>query len=69
MGAPVFLVCYIGHKLWTRNWKLFKKVEDIDIDTHRMICDPELLALEDLEDKERYQKAPIWKKILIKCFD
>ena len=69
LGAPVFLVCYIGHKLWTRNWKLFKKVEDIDIDTHRMICDPELLALEDLEDKERYQKAPIWKKILIKCFD
>ncbi|CEP20447.1 PUT4 [Cyberlindnera jadinii] len=28
-----FLVFYIGHKVWTRNWRLFYKVEDIDVTT------------------------------------
>ncbi|KAI5957301.1 GNP1 [Candida jiufengensis] len=69
LGAPVFLVCYIVHKLWTRNWKLWKPVQDIDVDKDRVIYDPELLELENLEDRERYIKAPFWKKILIICFD
>lgn len=69
LGAPVFLVCYLAHKIWTKNWKLYKKVEDIDVDTDRVIHDPEILALERLEEKERYQKAPIWKKLLIICFE
>ncbi|EMG49240.1 putative glutamine permease [Candida maltosa Xu316] len=69
LGAPVFLICYIGHKLWTRDWRLYRKASEIDIDTDRVIYDPEILALEKLEEKERYQKAPFWKKILIICFE
>ncbi|RCK66052.1 General amino acid permease AGP1 [Candida viswanathii] len=69
LGAPVFLVCYLGHKIWTKNWKLGKRVEDIDVDTGRVVYDPEILALEKLEEKERFKRAPIWKKILIICFE
>lgn len=69
LGGPVFLICYIGHKLWTKNWKLYKKVEDIDVNKDRVVKDTEILHLENLEDKERYEKAPLWKKILIICFD
>ncbi|KAI5961900.1 GNP1 [Candida pseudojiufengensis] len=69
LGAPVFVVCYIIHKIWTRNWKLYKPVSQIDVNKDRIIYDPELLELENLEDLERYKKAPFWKKILIICFD
>ncbi|WLF78653.1 amino acid transporter [Lodderomyces elongisporus] len=69
LGAPVFLLCYIVHKVWTRNWKLGKKVSDIDVNKDRVIYDPEILELENEEDKERYKRAPFWKKALIVCFD
>lgn len=69
LGAIVLLVFYVGHKLYTRNWKLYIKVQDIDIDADRTIYDPEILELENLEIKQRYQNAPFWKKVLITCFD
>ena len=69
LGAPVMLLCYVCHKLYTRNWRLWKPVEEIDVNKDRVIYDPEILELQNLEDKERYNKAPIWKKILIVCFD
>lgn len=69
LGAVVLLVFYVGHKLYTRNWSLYIKVQDIDIDADRTIYDPEILELENLESKQRFKKAPFWKKILIYCFD
>ncbi|KAI5963993.1 hypothetical protein CANMA_003590, partial [Candida margitis] len=69
LGAPVMLLCFIGHKLYTRNWRLWKPVDEIDVDKDRVIYDAEILELQNLEDKERYNKAPFWKKILIVCFD
>ncbi|KAG7663809.1 AGP1 [[Candida] subhashii] len=69
LGAIVFILCYVVHKVWTKNWKLFKRVDEIDIDTDRVIYDKEILDLENLEDKERYERAPFWKKALITCFD
>ncbi|KAI5957858.1 GNP1 [Candida theae] len=69
LGAPVMVVFFICHKLYTRNWRLWKPVEEIDINLERVIYDPEILELQNLEEKERYNKAPFWKKILIVCFD
>ena len=69
LGAPVMLLCYVCHKLYTRNWRLWKPVEEIDVNKDRVIYDPEVLELQNLEEQERYNKAPIWKKILIVCFD
>lgn len=69
LGVPFLLVCYIGHKLWTKNWSWYIKVEDIDVDEGRTFYDPEMLELDKLEQKERFARAPWWKKALIFCFD
>jgi amino acid transporter len=45
-----FLVFYVGHKIWTRNWKLFYKVEEIDVTT----------GLEEAEEEAR-ESEPILK--------
>lgn len=68
LGVPFLLVFYLGHKIWTKNWKLYIKTEDIDLDTDRTMYDPEILELEKLEEKESYKKAPWWKKLIIICF-
>lgn len=69
LGAPVMLFLYVAHKLYTRNWRLWIPVEEIDVNLDRVIYDPEVLELQNLEEQERYKKAPFWKKILIVCFD
>lgn len=61
LGAPVFLVCYLAHKIWTKNWKLYKKVEDIDVDTDRVIHDPEILALERLKKRKDIKRRQFGK--------
>ena len=69
LGAVFFLVFYVGHKLYTRKWTLYKSASEIDVDKDRVIYDPEILELENLEIEERYKNAPIWKKILLSMFD
>jgi Amino acid transporters len=69
LGAVFFLVFYVGHKLYTRKWTLYKSASEIDVDKDRVIYDPEILDLENLEIEERYKNAPIWKKILLCMFD
>lgn len=62
-GAIVLIVFYVGHKLWTRNWKLYLKVEDIDINADRTIFDEEILAMEREEQKLKYQNGSIFYKL------
>lgn len=69
LGAVFLLVFYVGHKLYTRKWTLYKSASEIDVDKDRVIYDPEILDLENLEIEERYKNAPIWKKILLCMFD
>lgn len=69
LGVPFILVCYAGHKIYSKNWQFMIPIKDIDIDEGRTIYDPEVLELERLEEKESYKKAPFWKKALIVCFD
>lgn len=64
LGACVFLLFYIGHKLYTRNWSLWIKVEDIDINADRTIFDQELLDLQRQEEAERFKNYSIFKKAL-----
>lgn len=68
LGVIVVIVFYIGHKLCTRKWSPYIKVEDIDLDSDRTIYDPEILELEREEEKQRFKNFPIWKKILKVCF-
>lgn len=69
LGVPFLIAFYVAHKLWTRNWKLWKSVEEIDLDGGRVIYDPEIIELERLEDEQRFKNANFLKKIYIFCLD
>lgn len=56
LGAVVLILFWVGHRLWTRNWKPWIRIEDIDLDTDRTIFDQEMLNLERQEDAERFRQ-------------
>lgn len=63
LGACVFLLFYCGHKLWTRNWKLWIKVKDIDVFSNRSTFDEELLRLEREEADQKFRNASVFGKV------
>lgn len=69
LGVPVLFILYFAHKLWTKNWKLYKRVDEIDLDTGMVYYDPEILELEKLEEQQRFKNANFLKKIYIFCLD
>ena len=63
LSVPFILVCYVGHKLWTRDWKLFIRAKDIDIDTGRRELDLDLVKQEVAEEKAYYASLPIYRRV------
>lgn len=63
LSAPVVLVFYIGHKLWKRNWRLYIRARDIDIDTGRRELDLDLLKQEIAEEKAQMAAKPFYIRI------
>ncbi|EGW32470.1 uncharacterized protein SPAPADRAFT_61539 [Spathaspora passalidarum NRRL Y-27907] len=63
LAAPIVLVMYIGHKIWTRNWSLYIKAEDMDVTTGRVVVDTELLAQEEFEAAEAWKAKPLYHRI------
>lgn len=64
LAAVVLIIFWVGHKLWTRNWRLWIKIEDIDVDTDRVMFDQELLNLERQEDAERFKQKNFFMKAI-----
>ncbi|KAK6458337.1 high-affinity glutamine permease [Scheffersomyces xylosifermentans] len=64
LGAIVLILFYLGHKIYTKNWKLYIKVEDMDIYTSRTIFDEEVLNLEKQEELEKFQRHSFFRKTL-----
>mmetsp|Transcript_2822 Transcript_2822/g.2746 ORF Transcript_2822/g.2746 Transcript_2822/m.2746 type:complete len:573 (+) Transcript_2822:135-1853(+) len=64
LAACVLIVFYVGHKLWTRNWKLYFKTKDIDINTDRVIFDEEVLNLEKQEYQEKLKSSPFYVRVI-----
>ncbi|GEQ68118.1 hypothetical protein JCM33374_g1785 [Metschnikowia sp. JCM 33374] len=70
LTVPFTLVCYIGHKLWTRSWSTFYiKTEDIDIFTGRTILDAEVLQLDREEKQQKLASAKWWNKPFVWFFN
>ncbi|AMD19255.1 HBR354Wp [Eremothecium sinecaudum] len=63
LSFPIFLVCYVGHKLYTRNWRLLTKTADIDLDSGRRQVDIDILQLEKEQEKEQIAKQSFLKRI------
>lgn len=60
LSLPVVLVMYIGHKCYKRNWKLFIRAENIDIDTGRREVDIENLKVELAEERAVLASKSLW---------
>ena len=58
LSFPIVLACYIGHKIYKKNWKLCIKAEDMDIDTGRKEVDLELLRQEIAEERAILASKP-----------
>ena len=63
LGAVVILIFYVGHKLYTRNWKLCVKLEDIDLDSGRRSFDLDLIRAEIEEEKAANKAKPLYKRL------
>lgn len=68
LGGVVIFVFYVGHKIWTRNWRFLVPLEEIDINADRVLFDKEILELEKNEEKEAFKQANIFKKIRLILF-
>lgn len=68
LGVVFVIVFYFGHKIYTWNWTFLIKLEDIDLDSDRTIYDQEILELEKLEERERYQSYSLPRKVFHKLF-
>lgn len=64
LGAVVFLAFYIGHKIWTRNWRWYVPIAEIDIYTDRTMFDEEVLKMERDEELTKWNNASIVKKAI-----
>lgn len=64
LAAPILIALYIGYGIWKKEWKLFNRAKDIDIDSHRQVFDEDLLRQEDEETKEKLRNGPYWKRAL-----
>lgn len=64
LAAPIVLVLYVGHKIWTRNWKMYIKAEDMDLLTGRNEIDMDVAMQDHYDEKQRWKQKPWWYKAL-----
>lgn len=60
LSLPIVLAFYAFHKVWKKNWKLYIKAEDMDIDTGRREVDLDLLKQEIAEEKAAIAARAWW---------
>lgn len=63
LGFPVVLFFYICHKLYRRNWRLYIRAKDIDIDTGRRDLDLDLLRQELAEERAFIAAKPFYARV------
>lgn len=56
----VIMAFYIGHKIWTKNWKFMHRARDIDVDAGRRELDLDLVKQEVAEEKARIAALPFY---------
>ncbi|EGV64053.1 glyceraldehyde-3-phosphate dehydrogenase 1 [Yamadazyma tenuis] len=63
LAVPVVILFYVGHKLWTKNWKLYFRASEIDIDTGRRELDLDLLKQEIAEERAYIASKPLYYRL------
>ncbi|CCH41813.1 putative histidine permease [Wickerhamomyces ciferrii] len=60
LAFPVVIAFYIFHKIWKKNWSLFVRAKDMDIDSGRAEHDLDLLKQEIAEEKAFVASKPLY---------
>lgn len=60
LSLPIFLAFYFFHKVWKKNWKLYIKADEMDIDTGRKMVDLDSLRREIAEERAAIAARPFW---------
>ncbi|ODQ81164.1 hypothetical protein BABINDRAFT_6992 [Babjeviella inositovora NRRL Y-12698] len=63
LAMPVILGFYVAHKIWSKNWKLYIRWEDMDIDTGRRDLDLDLLKQELASEKAALAAKPWYYRV------
>ncbi|ODV78641.1 general amino acid permease [Suhomyces tanzawaensis NRRL Y-17324] len=58
LGLPVLIASWLFYKFWKKDWTLFVRAKDIDVDTGRPNIDLDLLQQEIAEDKAKLAEKP-----------
>lgn len=64
LGLPVVLASWIFYKVWKREWRLFIRAKDIDIDTGRANVDLDVLQQELAEERAALAERPFY----VRCY-
>lgn len=64
LSFPILIVCYFGHKIYTRDWRLLVKLEDMDLDTGRKQVDLNLRRQEMKIEQETLAKRSFLTRFL-----
>ncbi|AQZ13811.1 hypothetical protein BZL39_F04410 [Zygosaccharomyces parabailii] len=60
LSLPILIVCYAGHKMYTRNWKLLVPPKEMDVQSGRKKVDIEHNRQEKQIEAELVAKKPLW---------
>ncbi|ODV75632.1 amino acid permease [Cyberlindnera jadinii NRRL Y-1542] len=63
LGMVVAIVFYLIHKVYHKNWRLFRSAEEIDLVRGRKIFDADVIAQENAEDAEQLRNSPLHVRI------
>ncbi|XBW37375.1 hypothetical protein QEN19_002955 [Hanseniaspora menglaensis] len=62
--AVLWIICYLGYKIYKKSWRFLIPADEIDIDTGRTIFDHEVVVEEENEHKLKIKNSGILKRVL-----
>ncbi|GAV50528.1 hypothetical protein ZYGR_0W00540 [Zygosaccharomyces rouxii] len=68
LAAPIGIVFYFGYMIWKKDFRIFIRSKDIDLDFKRQVFDEDLIKQEDEEYAEQMRNAPRWRKVIAFLF-
>lgn len=63
LGFPVIIISWLGYKIWKREWRLFIRAQDLDIDTGRINIDVDILQQEIAEERAKLAEKPLFVRL------
>ena len=65
LSFPIVLVCYLGHKIYSRKWRIFIPASKIDIDTGRRETDLVQLKADIALEKAQLREKPLYYRLWV----